>query len=212
MEDIKKLKALPKKITVLFLAANPIDTNRLLLDVEVRTIRERIRLSEYRDSIHFESRWATRSADILQAINETNPTIIHFSGHGTQDGELVLLNPDGSSKLVNKEAITMAISTASDTVQLVLFNACFSELQAENIVQNIEAAIGMNDSVSDKAAITFAAQFYSAVGFGCSLKKAYNQAIAAIMLEGIPQERVPQLFVRDGVLSENIIYVNPDND
>ena len=198
------------KITVLFLAANPVSTNRLRLDEEVRAIQERIRLSDYRDSIQFESRWATRSSDILQAINETNPTIIHFSGHGTPDGNLVLLNTDGSPKCVNKEAITMAISTASDTVRLVLFNACFSKVQAENIVQNIEAAIGMNDSVSDETAIVFAAQLYSAIGFGHSLKKAYNQAIAGIMLEGIPEERIPRLFVRDGVASESIIYVSPD--
>lgn len=212
MEEIEKLKAIPRNITVLFLAANPVSTDRLRLDEEVRAIQERIRLSDYRDSIQFESRWATRSADILQAINETNPTIIHFSGHGTPNGDLVLLNTDGSPKCVNKEAITMAISTASDTVRLVLFNACFSKVQAENIVQNIEAAIGMNDSVSDETAIVFAAQFYSAIGFGYSLQKAYNQAIAGIMLEGIPEEGIPQLFVRDGVTSESIIYVSPDID
>ena len=207
--DLEQLKSTPDKITVLFLAANPKDTPQLSLDEEVRAIQKNIRLSEYRDSIIFESRWATRSADILQAINETNPTIIHFSGHGTKEGKLVLLNPDGSTKLVTKEAITMAISTASDTVRLVVFNACFSEHQAKNIVQNIEAAIGMTDSVRDDTAITFAAQFYSSIGFGYSLEKSYRQAISAIMLENIPQEKIPQLYTADGVIPNDIIYVNP---
>ena len=80
--EIERLKAIPEKITVLFLAANPKDTPQLSLDEEARSIQEKIRLSEYRDSVHFESRWATRASDILQAINETNPTIVHFSGHG----------------------------------------------------------------------------------------------------------------------------------
>ena len=86
--EIERLKAIPEKITVLFLAANPKDTPKLSLDEEARSIQEKIRLSEYRDSIRFESRWATRSSDILQAINETNPTIVHFSGHESTSGEL----------------------------------------------------------------------------------------------------------------------------
>lgn len=122
-QEIDEMKALPEKITVLFLAANPKSTPQLNLDEEARAIREKIRLSEYRDSVQFESRWAVRAGDILQAINETNPTIVHFSGHGTDLGELVLLNPDGTEKFVSAEAITAAMATASDTIRLVVFNA-----------------------------------------------------------------------------------------
>lgn len=208
--DIDRLMAVPDKITVLFMAANPSGTSQLCLDEEVRAIQKKIRLSEYRDSIHFESRWAVRAADILQAINETNPTIVHFSGHGAPNGDLALTNPDGSLKLVSKEAMSMAISTASDTVRLVVFNACFSEQQAKNVVEKIEAAIGMNDTIRDDAALIFAAQLYSSIGFGYSLEKSFKQAIAAIMLDGIPQEDVPQIFSRDDVDLDEVILVNPD--
>lgn len=208
--DIDKLKALPKKITVLFMAANPNDTQPLMLDEEVRAIQNNIRLSDYRDSIQFESRWAVRSGDIIQAINETTPTIIHFSGHGAESGDLVLLKPDGKKEFVAKEAITAAISTVSDTVRLVVFNTCFSAAQAVSVVQNIEAAIGMSDSVQDDTAITFAAQLYSSIGFGHSLEKSYRQAIAAIMLAGIPQNDVPQLFLRDGIDPNEVVLVNPN--
>ena len=101
--DIDNLMAVPDRITVLFMAANPNGTSQLRLDEEVRAVQEKIRLSEYRDSIHFESRWAVRSSDVLQAINETNPTIVHFSGHGTVKGDLVLTNPDGSAKMYLKK-------------------------------------------------------------------------------------------------------------
>lgn len=207
--EIEQLKAIPNKITVLFLAANPKDTPQLSLDEEARSIQEKIRLSEYRDSVHFESRWATRASDILQAINETNPTIVHFSGHGAKSGELVLLNPDGTTKTVTKEAITMAMSTASDTIRLVVFNACFSEEQAKNVVENIEAAIGMSDSIRDDTACTFAAQLYSSIGFGCSLQTAFNQAIAELLLEDIPGENIPQLFSRSDVDLNKLVLVHP---
>lgn len=208
--DIDKLKNIPEKITILFLASNPLDTQQLRLDEEVRSIQEKIRMSEYRDSIVFESRWAVRSSDILQAINETNPTIIHFSGHGAPTGEIVLQNPDGSAKLISKEAIAASISTASDTVRLVTFNACFSETQAQSVVNFVDAAIGMNDSIPDDTACVFAAQLYSSIGFGYSVNKAFRQAIAAIMLEGISGEDIPQLFSKDGVDPDEMVLVNPN--
>lgn len=207
--EIEHLKALPLKITVLFMASNPTNTSALRLDEEARTIQERIRLSDYRDSIVFETRWATRSSDILQAINETNPTIVHFSGHGTSTGELVLQNPDGTAKLVTKEAITAAMTTASDTIRLVVFNACFSEIQAQNLVQNIEAAIGMSISIGDEAACVFASQLYSSIGFGRSLQTSFNQAIAALLLEGIPEEKTPVLCIKDGLDPNNLVLVEP---
>ena len=51
------------------------------------------------------------------------------------------------------------------------------------VVEHVEAAIGMNDSIGDEAAC-IRGQFYSAIGFGLSLEKAFNQGKAALMLEG----------------------------
>lgn len=142
-KEIERLKKLPDIITVHFMASNPTDTPSLRLDEEARTIMEKIRMSEYRDSVKSKTRWATRASDILQALDETNPTIVHFSGHGASTGELVV------------------------------FNACFSKSQAQNLIQNIKAAIGMSDSIGDEAACVFAAQLYSSIGFGWSLQKIF---------------------------------------
>lgn len=206
-KEIEIMKSIPEKITVLFLAANPSDTIPLRLDEEARAIQEKIRLSEYRDSIQFESRWATRASDILQAINETNPTVIHFSGHGTNTGKLVLQNPDGSPNLVSADSISAAIATASSTIRLIFFNTCFSENQASSVVAHIEAAIGTSDSITDEAARTFAAQLYSSIGFGHSLQKAFDQAKAELLLEGIQGKDIPQLYHRFDVDTEAMILV-----
>ena len=45
------------KLTILFLAANPQDTQKLALGKEVRSITDAIRRSEGRDGIEFFSRW-----------------------------------------------------------------------------------------------------------------------------------------------------------
>lgn len=63
------VRRLPEKIKVLFFAANPRDQKQLWLDEEVRDITQQIRLSEYRDSVELQSRWAVRTGDLLQALN-----------------------------------------------------------------------------------------------------------------------------------------------
>lgn len=207
--QIKELQKLPENITVLFLAANPIGTPSLRLDAEARAIQEMIRKSEYRDTLRFETRWAVRTSDILQAINEVNPDVIHFSGHGAENGDLAFENINGEMKLVSKEAMTQTIMTLSDKVKLMFFNACFSSTQAQSIVEYVDVAIGMNTSIGDEAALVFASQFYSSIGFGKSIKTAFDQARAALMLEGIPEEMTPELYVRDSLKAEDIVLVKP---
>lgn len=75
----------------------------------------------------------------------------------------------------------MAMSTASDTIKLVVFNACFSESQVRSIVEHIEAAIGMSELIRDDTAYTFASQLYSSIGFGRSLRVSFNQAISELV-------------------------------
>lgn len=206
---IIELQNIPEKIKVLFMASNPAGTGQLRLDEEARAIHETITKSKHRDSVEFVTRWAVRSSDLLQAINEVNPDVIHFSGHGTDTDELVLQNTDGSPKLITKEAIVGTIATVSDKVRLVFFNTCFSFGQAEAIVERIEAAIGMTTSIGDDAACVFASQFYSSIGFGLNLETAFKQAKAALLMEGIPEENTPELYVKDGLRAEDIYIVRP---
>ena len=209
MVDIDALKAVPETITVLFFATNPKGTSQLRLDEEARSIQEMIRKSEHRDSISFVTRWAVRPLDILQAINEINPDVIHFSGHGAVSGDLILENTDGSPKPVTKEAITQTIMSSSDKIHLLFFNACFSYEQAQEIVQHVDAAIGMTTSIGDEAARTFAAQFYSSLGFGHSLKKAFEQAKGAMMLVSPTEADTPALYTKEGIDADTTYIVRP---
>ena len=194
------------QITILFLAANPQNTTQLRLDEEAREIYRRIRLANRRDNLRFITWWAVQPSDILQAVNETHPTIIHFSGHGIDTGKLVLENQNGTPIFVSPEAISQAISTVSDYVKLVVFNVCFSVAQAESITKCIKASIGMSTSISDEAACAFAAQFYSSIGFGLSLNKAFEQARAGILLEGINESDTPKLFCNNNVNADDLYF------
>jgi hypothetical protein len=120
-----------------------------------------------------------------------------------------LLDADGNTKFVSKEAIAATMNALADNIRVVVFNSCFSAGQAEAVTQHVDVAIGMNAEIGDEAARVFAAQFYSAIGFGRSVQEAFDQAIAALMLEGIPEEKIPELFTRDGVAAGEVILVRP---
>ena len=68
----------------------------------------------------------------------------------------------------------------------------------------------MNTAIGDDAARVFAGQFYSAIGFGHSIARAFQQARAAMMLEGIPEENTPELFVAPGLDGEGLTLVRPN--
>lgn len=99
--------------------------------------------------------------------------------------------------------------STSDTIELVFFNTCFSFNQAREITRHINAAIGMNTSIGDDARRIFARQFYSALRFGHSIYKAFEQAKGALMLEGIPEEQTPEIYNKETIDLQNLILVKP---
>lgn len=210
INDIEQLKRLPEKINVLFLAANPVDQPQLRLDEEARLIKDMVRKSKHRDSISFDSQWAVQPMDVLQAINEVQPTIVHFSGHGSDTDQIVFQDKNGNTKLVSQEAIVQTMMASSSDIRLVFFNTCYSYNQAEAVTKHVEAAIGMNTSIGDEAARVFSSQFYSSIGFGLSIKSAFEQAKALVMMEGLDEEDTPELFVQEGLDANDLIIVRPE--
>ena len=79
------------KSRILFLAANPAGS-QLQLDVESRAIEQKIRSTEHRDSLELVTKWAVRPDDLLEYLNEYRPHVVHFSGHGTEEEQIILVD------------------------------------------------------------------------------------------------------------------------
>jgi hypothetical protein len=175
----------------------------------VREIQTKIRAAEHGDSLELITIWAARPDDLLQSLNEHKPHIVHFSGHGSSTEKIILLDQQGSPKPVSKGALISLFRTLKDNIRVVLLNACFSQPQAAAITSEIDCAIGMTRAIGDDAAITFAASFYRAIGFGRSIKEAFDQGITALLLEGIPEENTPHLVTRQTITPESIVLISP---
>jgi CHAT domain-containing protein len=204
------MKADGPKVKALFLAANPRSTNRLAIDEEMHAIEQKVRAAEYRDVLVFQSAWAVRPDDLLQLLNQHQPHIVHFSGHGSDEG-LSLAGEDGRDRLVTTRALKMLFTTLKDNIRLVVLNACYSREQAQALVGIIDCVIGMKDSIHDKAAIAFASSFYRAIGFGRSIQEAFEQGIASLLLEGIEEVDIPELLVKEGVDAKKVLLITPAN-
>jgi len=191
------------KVRVLYLAANADTDERLALDEEIRDIRDKIRGAPFEQSIEIDQRWAVRPDDILLAMNQFDPTVVHFSGHANID-VIAVKGEDGSSRSISKEALVTLFQTVGNA-QVVILNGCFTDTNAEAITQYVPCAIGMTNTISDDAAIAFAGSFYRALAYGRSIQQAFDQARTSIMLQGIPEQDVPRLHARSGIDLSNMI-------
>jgi hypothetical protein len=199
-----------KKIKILFLAAEPNDRARLGLDEEIRAIDLSLRRSNFRDRFEMVQHVAVRVADLQSYFLHHSPDVVHFSGHGCQSGEIVLEDNSGRSHPVSPRALSGVFAILKDNIRCVVLNACYSEPQAQAIVEHIDCVIGMTQAIRDDAAISFAMAFYQALGYGRSVKTAFDLGRAQIDLENLNDQDVPKLLTASNCDPANVILISDD--
>lgn len=181
-------------IRILFLSANPIDTQRLRLDEEVRAIDHALQQTTY---FEIKTHWAVRLSDLQELLLRHKPTIVHFSGHGSPAAEIILQDENGNGHPVPGQLLKQLFALLKDDIKCVVLNACYSQIQSESIADEIDCVIGMPNQIDDKAAIKFAAAFYQALGYGKNLKAAYELGSIQIGLEKLSDEDKPRLIAKN---------------
>lgn len=183
-----------KMIKILFLAANPFDTDRLRLDEESRAIDAALRTADFRDRFDVKQHWAVRVGNVQEYLLRHRPDIVHFSGHGSTLSEIVLEDTSGNSHPVSPRALGRLFSILKDNIRCVVLNACYSESQAEAIAEHIDCVIGMSDSMGDVAVVSFATAFYRGLGYGRSIKTAFDLGCVEIDMENLNEQDIPRLI------------------
>lgn len=201
----------PERISVLFLTGEPDGVSRLRLDREIREVQEQVRKSEHRDAILFEYRPAARVTDMIQHLNEVEPDVIHFSGHGATGG-IALHGTDDELREMTNEELDRLLGVAPKPLKLVVFNSCNSAEQAQVAARHAAASIGMQQSIEDEAARVFAGQLYNGLGFGRSLGLAMRQAELYVEMQLNRTSGEPTLVLGDGVSADELIIVAPPRD
>jgi Protein of unknown function (DUF1488)/CHAT domain len=166
---------------------------------EFRKIQERVKLAKQRDKFVIVNSLAARTVDLTQALLDEQPTVLHFSGHGSLSGAICLQSDAGETKLVEATALGTLLSLFTETLRCVVLNACYSAGQADAIVAHIDHVVAMPNAISDESAIAYSVGFYSALGAGRSIEDAHRFGIAQIAVEGLSAPDPPLLLSRTAV-------------
>ncbi|MGK7925668.1 MAG: CHAT domain-containing protein, partial [Spirulina sp.] len=185
---------------VLLLTSSPVDWAALRLGEEEREIDEVLRHSQLRNLFELKSYHAVRTRDLHSSMLNVKPNIVHFCGHGTGEEGLVFEDNTGRAKLVSTEALATLFKLFDQTVECVVLNACYAEVQAQAISQHIRYVVGMRQAIGDRAAIEFARGFYQALGAGESIERAFEFGCSAIQIEGLPEHLTPVLKTKPDVV------------
>lgn len=188
-----------EKIRILFLSANPWTTGRILVDEEAREIFERIQEGPHRDRFELHKHTATRAIDLQRLLLFHKPHIVHFSGHGSKKHKIILGGAPGRGKTVDQQGLVEVLGLYNHHVRLVVLNACFTKTQARSIADVIDYSVGTGKGIGDKGSVAFAGAFYRALGFGKSIREAFNSARAELVLTKMPRTQGIELFVREGI-------------
>lgn len=203
--------------TILILAANPTNTSRLRLEEEIREIDEGLRRANKREQCELKQKLAVRSRDFYRAILDYKPHIVHFCGHGAGQDGIVLEDDTGNIAFVQTNVLASMFKLfAKKGVQCVIFNACYSEVQAEAISQYVNYVVGMNKAVGDKAAVAFAVAFYDAIAAGYGVEEAYDLGCSQMIsfreqeTPVFKKKKIINAPINDSVINfEDVIPLNP---
>lgn len=171
-------------IKILFLAANPLDTVRLGTDEEARAIDLALRQAEYR-GFAVASHHAVRIDDLQELLLRHRPDILHFSGHGAATNAIILQDAQGNSMPVRGATLGRLFRALKDNLRCVVLNACYTADNAAGLAEVIDCVVGIEDAITDTAALQFATAFYRALGYGRSVQEAFDLGQVQIELAGL---------------------------
>lgn len=208
-DSSRQCHTMEDRIKILLLTANPMNTQELRLDEEARAIDKALNQAKYRDRFDVRSHWAVQVSDIQEILLRHQPDIVHFCGHGSQYGEIMLEDEVGNSHPVSPTALSELFSILKGNIRCVVLNACFSEQQAHAIAEHIDCVIGMSQTIGDKSAISFATAFYRALGYGRDVWSAFELGRSQINLENLGEQDVPQL-ITTGSDPKQVLFVREE--
>ena len=194
-----RLDATPRARQMLAVLASPIDEEQLDLAQERENLHQAFQSSVTNIELEF---LESATVEGLGRKLREQVDILHFAGHGrfkdvaqgvsfgttTGEGAVVLVDEQGRSATMS--AAQLAVNLQGSNVQLVVLGACETgKRDAENVWSGVvaavveaavPAAVAMQFSVWDDAAIAFARNFYQVLAAGFPLDYAVSEARRAI--------------------------------
>jgi hypothetical protein len=187
-------------LKILFILSAP--HQDLSLDESYRKIEKAIQSSSDKRAVQIIPKFSSRIEDLIEALNKEQPDIIHFSGHGNEQGELIFTGDDIENKAISLSTLANLFKINKDNVKLIFLDACHSLVEADKLSQEIDYVIGMNNVIHEETASTFATSFYSSFVSNRTVKEAFGQAKVILEVKHQHESKVPELLINDSRTEE----------
>ncbi|WP_420572711.1 CHAT domain-containing protein [Kordia sp.] len=171
--------------------------------MEENAIREVLGSSEKKAFFEFESRGAVTKDLLIDHLLKIEPNILHISGHGNSDEQLLLEDIEGYKEEVSIEKLSAVLSGFTDHIDCVFLNTCHSLSGIGSFNKDIPYIVGMNNEIPDDVAINFSKNFYNVLFNGRTIKDAFKISLATIALSDNGDEHIPKLIVNKEAIKKD---------
>jgi hypothetical protein len=162
------------------------------LPEEARQVQKILAAAEARGHGELVVRQNATASDILDIFQDPRyrdrVALFHFGGHAngyqllveTADGQAIAANAGGLARFLAQQR----------GLQLIFLNACATEGQVMDLLDvGVPAVIATDMAVEDATATAFAARFYRGLDGGATIETAFQEARAAMQMQGGPTFR-----------------------
>ena len=187
---------------ILIFSAEPKDEKRIRVSEEVREIQNAHKNSQYTDTFDVHYCPATQIRDIRKEMLSIRPNIVHFCGHGQGEGGIAFEDDGGNAFYVDSSAFGDFLGNFKDTLECVILNVCYSEVQAVEISKHIRYVICNRTEIQDSFAIKFSSSFYEIFFSTGSYNDAFRLACAELKMQGLQEDMLPIMIAMDGEFAQ----------
>lgn len=175
------LQPLVATITILFIAADPSQEQRIRLCTEMGNMLKAFGHCDTLTNTQFRLvLWPSfKLEDLPLLLRSKRPKIVHFSDHGSEDTVWLATDESGADQPRGKEVrleIIAALTREVPSIGCLILKACHSAASRHILAKRVPTLITMQGRLEDPAAIAFSKIFYQMVGTGASIHSAYNLA------------------------------------
>ena len=123
----------------------------------------------------------TTPGGLVETLTGRNIRVLHFDGHCSRRGSLVLENPYGEAHLVGPDLLARIASERG--IGLVSLRTSYA-VECVEALRNagVPAVIGMTDTIGQDFAVAFISGFYREVAKGRSLREAFERGRLMVKL------------------------------
>jgi hypothetical protein len=141
---------------------------KLFVGRESREVRNEIERSHLGQVFDVAVEHDVEPGGFIDVVQNHQPKILHFSGHGTEEGHMIM---EGG---VLKAATLAKVIRAVPSVELVFINACYSEKSAWKLLEHAKAVVCMDEVIPDGVALEVSPTFYGEIAKCKSVRTAFN--------------------------------------